>query len=76
LSKTAVSFDRSAMSAEEFLGRLERGEGALGMLSKDDSLYVNANQAAQNLSKAAEALMRLTEDIRRDPKRYINLKIF
>jgi phospholipid/cholesterol/gamma-HCH transport system substrate-binding protein len=48
---------------------VDRGEGTLGKLTKDDKLYNNLNEAAVNFSK-------LAEDIRKQPKKYINLKIF
>ena len=51
------------------LGRMERGEGTLGRLSHDDSLYVN-------LSAAASSLQLLLDDIRENPGRYISLSIF
>ncbi|MYK70046.1 MAG: hypothetical protein F4020_11280 [Gammaproteobacteria bacterium] len=51
------------------VGRMERGEGTLGRLSQDDSLYVN-------LTAAASSLQLLLDDIRENPGRYISLSIF
>ena len=51
------------------LARVERGEGTLGRLSQDDSLYVN-------LTAAASSLQLLLDDIRENPGRYISLSIF
>lgn len=51
------------------LARVERGEGTLGRLSRDDSLYVN-------LTGAASSLQLLLDDIRENPGRYISLSIF
>ena len=51
------------------LARMERGEGTLGRLSHDDSLYVN-------LTAAASSLRMLLDDIRENPGRYISLSIF
>ncbi len=51
------------------LARMERGEGTLGRLSRDDSLYVN-------LTEAASSLQLLLDDIRENPGRYISLSIF
>jgi phospholipid/cholesterol/gamma-HCH transport system substrate-binding protein len=68
--------DRSAHSMEAVLGRIERGEGSLGKLTKDDELYVNAAEAAANLKKAAAEMARLTEDIRLNPKKYVKLSLF
>lgn len=68
--------DRSSRSMEAVMARIERGEGSLGKLTKDDELYVNASEAAANLKKAAAEMARLTEDIRLNPKKYVKLSLF
>ena len=70
------SLDRSAKSTEALLGRIERGEGTLGKLSKDETLYLNANEAVANLNQAVVEMRKLTEDIRKQPKRYLKLSLF
>jgi phospholipid/cholesterol/gamma-HCH transport system substrate-binding protein len=67
---------RSSSSMEAVMGRIERGEGSLGKLTKDDALYVNASEAAANLQKAAAEMAKLTEDIRLNPKKYVKLSLF
>ena len=67
---------RSSSSMEAVMARIERGEGSLGKLTKDDELYVNAAEAAANLKKAAAEMARLTEDIRLNPKKYVKLSLF
>ena len=69
LDATAASLDRAGTSLESVLGRMERGEGTLGKLSRDEELYNNLNQAAANLNV-------LAEDIRENPRRYINVRVF
>jgi phospholipid/cholesterol/gamma-HCH transport system substrate-binding protein len=69
LDETTASLDRSTRSLEAVLSRIEKGEGTLGKLTRDDTLYANLNEAALNLS-------RLAEDVRRQPKRYVNLSLF
>ncbi len=69
LGATSVRFDRAAAALETVLGRMERGEGTLGQLSVNDSLYVN-------LSAAVESVRLLMDDLRANPGRYINLSIF
>lgn len=68
--------ERSSHSMEAVLARVERGEGSLGKLTRDDELYVNASEAALNLKKAAAEMARLTEDIRLNPKKYVKLSLF
>jgi phospholipid/cholesterol/gamma-HCH transport system substrate-binding protein len=50
-------------------GRIERGEGTLGKLSKDDALYTNLNSAVANLNQ-------LTTDIRANPRKYLSVSVF
>jgi len=69
LSETGASLDSAAASLRTLLDRIERGEGTLGRLSSDDALYVNMNHAAESLAA-------LLDDLRANPKRYINLSIF
>ena len=70
------TLDRSSRSLETVMGRIERGEGSLGKLTKDDKLYVNAAEAAASLNKAAEELTRLTADIRNQPRKYLKFSVF
>ena len=76
LDEVTASFGRSSKGAEGLLARIDRGEGSLGKLSKDDTLYVNTNEAMLSLTKAAQELAKLTEDLRKQPKRYLNLSLF
>ncbi len=69
LRGTSARFDRAAEALETVLGRMERGEGTLGQLSVNDSLYVNLNAAATSTRL-------LIDDLRTNPGRYINLSIF
>lgn len=55
--------------ADSLLGKVNRGEGSLGMLFNDKSLYRNSDSLMIDLRS-------LLADFRRDPKRYISLKVF
>lgn len=66
---TSERLGRATASLETVLGRMERGEGTLGQLSVNDSLYVSLNEAVTSVSL-------LVEDLRTNPGRYINLSIF
>ena len=55
---------------------MDRGEGTLGKLSTDDTLYNNASEATANLNKATVELNKLLADFQAHPKKYINLEIF
>lgn len=66
---TAASLGRASASLETVMGRMARGEGTLGRLSKDDSLYTNLNDAAVSLKA-------LLADIKAHPGRYLTVKVF
>ena len=76
LDGTAATFDSSAKSLDSILARMERGEGTLGKLSKDETLYKNAAEATENLNKATVELNKLLVDFQAHPRKYINLKVF
>jgi phospholipid/cholesterol/gamma-HCH transport system substrate-binding protein len=76
LDGTTATLDRSSKSLESILARMDRGEGTLGKLSKDDELYRNASEATANLNKATVELNKLLADFQAHPRKYINLKVF
>ncbi|MGD2068979.1 MAG: MlaD family protein [Gemmatimonadota bacterium] len=69
LNRTTTTLDRAMRSLDTILTRLEAGEGTLGRLTTDDSLYVNLN-------RAAESIALLATDLRENPKRYLTVEIF
>lgn len=76
LDGTLTTLDRSSKSVESILARMDRGEGTLGKLSTDETLYRNASEATANLNKATVELNKLLADFQAHPKKYINLEIF
>jgi len=76
LDGTLATLDRSSKSLESVLVRMDRGEGTLGKLSTDETLYKNAAEATANLNKAAVELNKLLADFQAHPRKYINLKVF
>lgn len=69
LAETSANLDSAVQSLRTVLARMERGEGTLGRLSTDESLYVS-------LHAAAESLNTLLADLQANPNRYINISIF
>lgn len=59
----------SSNSLKEVLNNIEEGEGSLGKLMQDESLYNNLNRTTNNLDL-------LLQDLRLNPKRYINVSVF
>jgi phospholipid/cholesterol/gamma-HCH transport system substrate-binding protein len=72
----AQSLDRSSKSAEDMLARLERGDGTLGKLTKDEALYQELRAAAASINQAGSDLSTLIEDIRKNPKKYLKFSVF
>jgi phospholipid/cholesterol/gamma-HCH transport system substrate-binding protein len=69
MDTVTISLDRSSTSLETVMTRLEKGEGSLGKLLKDEELYKNLNEAVLNTNK-------LLIDFREHPKRYVKLSFF
>jgi len=69
LNATSESIEGVVASLETILTRMENGEGTLGKLSVDDSLF-------NSLSAAVESARLLMDDVRENPGRYINVSIF
>lgn len=66
---TLASLESASRSADSLLAALQRGDGSAGKLLKDEELY----QQAQSALASFDSLM---TDIKRNPKRYINISVF
>lgn len=69
LQQASASLARATGSLEAILARMEGGEGTLGRLSEDAALYETLDQALAEIGD-------LARDIRENPDRYINIRIF
>lgn len=69
LQSASERLEEVSTSLGVVVGRMERGEGTLGLLSTDEALY-------RNLTSASASLEALLEDVRENPGRYIRLRIF
>lgn len=61
--------DSAANSIQNLLGKVERGEGSLGRLIHDDTLY-------RNLEKFTQDLDLLILDVKQHPQKYIKIEMF
>lgn len=66
---TFSSVRQSMNDLQQIMQRISNGEGTVGKLLKNDSLYFH-------LEKSASDLNRLLEDIKLNPKRYVKISIF
>lgn len=74
LTKTDIAgtFERansSLVQLESILTQINEGQGTLGMLMYNDTLYVEIERSAEELNK-------LLRDIRENPKRYVKFSLF
>lgn len=69
LNGTSAALNSAVSSLQAFLEGVERGQGTLGQLATNDSVY-------QNLNLALESVHLLATDLREHPERYLKLAIF
>jgi phospholipid/cholesterol/gamma-HCH transport system substrate-binding protein len=66
---TFARLNKSLDNVQTILDKVNNGEGSLGMLINNDSLYLELN-------RSATALDSLLVDIKRNPKRYVRFSLF
>ncbi len=69
LARTVIAAQLALESTAQVLDKINRGEGTIGELVNNDTLYNNLEQSALELDK-------LLEDLRVNPKRYVHFSIF
>ena len=69
LGVTFDDLDSAVSNLSQILDRIERGEGSLGRLVTKDDLY-------QSLEQTNKQIQLLLEDMRLNPKRYVNFSLF
>ncbi|MDE2999380.1 MAG: MlaD family protein [Gemmatimonadota bacterium] len=62
------TFEKSLADLNEVSGKLRRGEGTLGRLVHDETLYLDMRRTLASVDS-------LIEDIKEDPKRYLNVDV-
>lgn len=69
IAKTLESTQKSMASLNATLEAINKGQGTMGKLAKNDSLYRNLNNSSQSLDA-------LLKDFKENPKRYVHFSIF
>ncbi|WP_294307608.1 MlaD family protein [uncultured Chryseobacterium sp.] len=69
LNATIANLDATVGQLNKVVSGINRGEGSLGKIMKDDQLYNNLNAASSNLNG-------LIEDLKAHPKKYVNFSVF
>ena len=69
IPRTFANINRVVGDVADIVDKINSGEGTLGMLVNNESLY-------RDLQKSAEQLSLLLEDLRVNPKRYVRFSLF
>lgn len=69
IAKTVNNANKTLAETKELVARINSGQGSLGKLTKNDSLYANLNNSAADLDK-------LLIDMREHPNRYVHFSLF
>jgi len=69
LTTTFQKLSNTAASLDQIIAGIQAGEGSLGKLTKDAEMY-------EYLTKTSRELSLLLQDLRLNPKRYINVSVF
>lgn len=69
LTSAINNADMALSQASSILTKINKGEGTMGMLINNDSLYRNLDRSSADLDK-------LLEDLRLNPGRYVHISVF
>jgi phospholipid/cholesterol/gamma-HCH transport system substrate-binding protein len=69
LNQTISNINATFLQSQILLGKINNGEGSIGLLATNDSLYNNLVSASANLSQ-------LLDDMNKHPKRYVHFSVF
>jgi len=69
ITTTLNNADKALKNADDILTKINTGQGSMGMLLNNDTLY-------NNLEKSAYSLNKLLDDMQKNPKRYVHFSLF
>lgn len=69
LNRTLAGLESAVSNLDNLMARMNSGDGTLGKLLNDEKLYTNLNSASRELDL-------LLQDLRLNPKRYVNVSVF
>lgn len=69
LNRTLANLESTVSNLDDLVARIDRGDGTLGKLLNDEKLYSNLDNASRELDL-------LLQDVRLNPKRYVNVSVF
>ncbi len=68
LKSAVANADNTMRELNDLLTKINAGQGTLGKLAKNDSLFNNMNKSAEDLDK-------LLKDLKENPKRYVHFSL-
>ena len=69
LNTAVANLSETAHQLNGLIAGIQKGEGSLGKIMKDEAFHNNLTQTSDNLNK-------LIEDLKNNPKKYINISVF
>jgi len=69
MNRLSGRLDSLRATIQQVAGKVERGDGTLGRLVNDDSLYIQV----RNTTSSLQALI---DDIKKNPKKYVHVSVF
>lgn len=69
LKSAVANADNTLKELNTLLAKINAGQGTIGKLAKNDSLYNNLNKSADDLDK-------LLKDLKENPRRYVHFSLF
>lgn len=69
LASTMQKLDGTVASFQAIMSEINNGQGTIGKLTSNDSLYANLNNTAESLNK-------LMVDLKENPRRYVHFSLF
>jgi phospholipid/cholesterol/gamma-HCH transport system substrate-binding protein len=76
LDSTTLTLDSASTALNTVMTRVASGQGTLGKLSQDEALYDNLNATVLHMNTAVDSLNALMSDLKANPRKYINLRVF
>jgi phospholipid/cholesterol/gamma-HCH transport system substrate-binding protein len=68
-TQTIAEANQAVLDLQVILNKVNSGNGTLSQLINDEKMYINLNNAAENLDK-------LMIDLKANPKRYVSFSVF
>ncbi len=69
IARTINNADKALANVSNVMDKINRGEGSVGLLVNNDSLYMQLSSSSKNLNK-------LLEDMKENPSRYVHFSVF